>query len=870
MKRLYLILSVVLLPFVLLAEPIDETTALTVGKAFVINNTHSPVLKSTVSLKTAMRMTGKDLSMKSASGSTYYYVFNIDTRGYVIVAGDDAITPILGYSDEGNFDPASMPQNVAKWLEGYKKEIRYILEHHVPATKEIADRWTQLKEGQGFPEMATAKSAGPLLSTKWNQAPFYNDLCPMNQQAGERAVTGCVATAMAQIMKYWNYPQKGSGFHSYNTDHFGTLSANFGSTTYDWGTMPNSINSANAAIATLMYQVGVSVDMNYGTGDEGGSTAYVLSSQSPVDYCAEYALKNFFGYKNTLQGIEKDHYTNAQWIALLKGEFDASRPVLYAGFGTGGGHCFVADGYDNNSYVHFNWGWGGAYDGYFAVTALNPDGLGIGGGTGSYNNGQQAVIGIQPPQASVNFNLLLYNYVTISENPLGYIQPFTITTNISNMGTGAFSGDYAAAVFDASGNLIDFVETKTGESLESGYAYTNNLVFSSEGMVSLLPGNYYAGIVYRPSGGNWMLLSNDGDYHNMIPFAVTYSNDIELNSDITIFPGTTLIQGEEVSANLNIINTGSQTFTGQYAVGLFDLNGDAVQTIDVVDENEGLPSGYTYLDPYLTFTGSTVDADPGSYLMAVLHKPAGGDWLLTGSTNFQNPIRVIVQSAGMQPDIYENNNASTEAYELPVTFNQNTAHVITAGSNCHVGNDYDYYRIDLPAGSAYTIAPRLQDSYDNNDGNAYTLDALFSASLDGDQWSDTFDDVPDGVIELNNGGSVYFMVSPYFTGETGSYLLDMTITKGTSSGTDDYSAGGSLKVYPNPARDLLTISTKQFTGNIQQIEIVDAAGNHVLSPSAEQVGDVVSLHLGNLPNGLYGLRIYTDKGISTQKIIIQH
>jgi hypothetical protein len=870
MKHFYFFLLCLLFPAIVFADPVDEKTALTVGKAFVTNNSNSPVLKSAVSLKTALRITGKDLSLNQAPAATYYYVFNVDSRGFVIVAGDDAVMPILGYSDEGNFDPARIPENVAKWLEGYKREIRYILDHHIPATKEISDRWAVLKQGQGFPEMSSTQSAGPLLATKWNQAPYYNDLCPIDYQAGERAVTGCVATAMAQIMKYWNYPEKGSGFHSYNTERFGTLSANFGNTTYDWASMPNSINSANAAIATLMYHVGISVDMSYGTGEQGGSSAYVLSAQSPVINCSEYALKNYFGYKSSLQGVEKDNYTSSQWIALLKTEFDASRPVLYAGFGSGGGHCFVADGYDNNNYIHFNWGWGGAYDGFFQVNALNPDGLGIGGGTGSYNTGQQAIIGIQPVQSSTHFELALYNYVSISDNPIGYTQPFSITTNIANNGTGAYSGDYAAAIFDESANFVDFVEVKTGQSLESGYAYTNNLVFSSDGMVSLLPGNYYAGIFYKPTGGNWMQLADDGDYSNMIPFAVTYSNDIELHSDMTVSPGTTLIQGEEASVNLNIINTGSQTFKGQYAVGLFDLNGDAVQTIDVVDETDGLPSGYTYLDPYLTFTTSSVDVDPGSYLMAVMHKPSGGDWILTGSTDYQNPIRVIVQAAGVPPDIYEDNNATQDAYDLPVSFSQNTAHVTTDGSNCHVGTDYDYYKIDLPAGYAYTIAPRLQDSYNSNDGNVYTLDALFSASLDGDQWSDAFDDVPDGVIELNNGGTVYFMVSPYFTGETGNYLLDMHITRGSSSGIKDPSSDASLKVYPNPARDLVNISTESFHGTIRKIEVVDAAGNPVLYPATETSGSIVNVSLNSLPDGVYGLRIYTDDGISTKKIIIQH
>jgi hypothetical protein len=186
---------------------------------------------------------------------------------------------------------------------------------------------------------------------------------------------------MAQIMKFWNYPATGSGFYSYNHPTYGTLSANFGNTTYQWNSMPNSVGAWNEAVATLMYQVGVSVDMNYSPSSSG---AYVISAASPVTACSEYALKTYFGYRNTLQGIQRINYDETQWVSLLKNELNAGRPVLYAGFGSGGG-------------------------------------------SGGYNSGHQAVIGIEPPGENQAFNMALYDYVTPSATTIAYGQAFTVS-----------------------------------------------------------------------------------------------------------------------------------------------------------------------------------------------------------------------------------------------------------------------------------------------------------------------------------------------------------------------------------------------------------------------------------------------------------
>lgn len=843
------------------AKQVDENTAKQVGQNFLATRTNSQTLKNSSSFQLVYKSNSKISNpLASIQPTTYFYVFNASTSGFIIVAGDDNVTPILGYSDQGVFDPNNIPQNVAKWFEGYKSEIRSIIEQNIQPTNEIKDEWQSLKNGNTNNSSAkTLASVNPLMQTQWNQSPYYNSLCPGG------SVTGCVATAMAQIMKYWNYPATGSGFHSYNHQTYGTLSANFGSTTYQWGSMPNSVNSTNNAVATLMYQVGVSVDMNYSPQVSG---AYVISAQSPVTNCSEYALKTYFGYKNTLQGVQRVNYNQTQWLNLLKTELDASRPILYAGFGSGGGHCFVADGYDNNDYIHFNWGWGGAYDGYFEINALNPSGTGTGGGSGGYNSGHQAVIGIEPPTGSQTYNMALYNYVTPSASTIYYGQTFNITTNIANNGTNTYNGDYTAAIFDNSYNFIDYVQTLTGQTLQGGYAYTNNLVFSTTGLFSMLPGTYYVGIFYRPSGGNWIQVANSGSYSNFVQMNVINPNDIELNSSMTITPGTTLTQGQSASVNLNIINDGANTFIGQYSVGLYNLDGTLAQTIGTMNENNGLPSGYTYQSPYLTFSTTSVTVNPGTYLLAVQHNPNNSGWQLTGSSYHLNPIKVTVVAPSLQPDIYEVNNSIAQSYNLPITFSGNNATKNTTGSNCHITSDNDFYKIVLPSGYNYTVTPRIHDSYNSGNGNTYTLDGLFSYSTDGSTWSVAFDDVMTGNITLNGGGTIYFRVSPYFAGETGTYLLSMSLTRTSTVGIDDTQITDYVKIFPNPAKDFVMVDFNEFNGKLNQINLVNVQGQNVFTLSTVNQSKIFNIPLTNLSDGIYFLQIQTDNRVLSKKIII--
>ena len=753
-------------------KQIDENTARTVGQNFLITKPNA-----SASYRTAkFQMVYKSNLSTNSSNTTFFYVFNVATNGFVIVAGDDTVTPILGYSTEGNFDSNSIPQNVAKWLEGYKNEIRTIVEQNIQPSIDIKENWKRLRNGDKINTTSQYRSdvtskimlgVAPLIRTEWDQSPFYNALCPTDAQANQKTVTGCVATAMAQIMKYWNYPVTGSGNHSYNHDKYGKISANFANTTYQWSAMSSRITSSNNAVATLMYHCGVSVDMNYGPALSGAAGA---TSVQP-------ALVKYFGYQNSNIAL-RSNYTESQWINLLKSELDAGRPMYYEGTGNGSGHAFVCDGYDANNYFHFNWGWSGNSDGNYIISALNPIDLGTGAGNGQYNSNQKIVKGIQPPTSAITYNLSLNNNLTPSTATISYGSPFSVSTNIKNSGANTFTGDYTIGIFDSNGNFIDYLETKANNTLEGGYTYSANLVFSNPGLLSMLPGNYTLGLYYRPTDGEWKIVQNSGSYTNFTQVTVVNTNPIKLNSIMAVSPSTTLTKGQSASVNLNIVNSGTSTFVGQYKVGLYNLDGTFVQDIAIYNEASGLPVNYTYTAPFLTFSTSSITSSPGSYLIALQHKSAAGNWELTGSTStFINPVNITVITAPLLADIYEDNNTFAKSYSLPVTFTGNNASVKTAGSNAHIGTDTDYYKMVLPTGFNYTVTPRLQDSYNSNNGTTYTLDALFAYSTDGVTWSEAFDDVITGNITINNGGTVYFKTAPYFQGNTGNYLLDVSVAR---------------------------------------------------------------------------------------------
>lgn len=873
MKKIFTLLLVAFsFSISLFSKPVDAILAEKVAINFIRLKTVSPELKSVGDLE-LIQTYSSQAGSKISQGSSlnYFYVFNAENHGYILVSADDRVFPILGYSDQVAFSIDNMPAQVSKWLESYKAQIREAIEKDMEATDEIVSEWDELLNGTASTQSSKRGSVSPLVAARWNQSPYYNAICPYDNTYNQRTVTGCVATAMAQVMKYWNYPAKGTSSHSYNHNVYGTLSANFSATTYNWSSMPNNVSSSNSAVATLMYHCGVSVDMNYNVASKGGSGAFVVSAASNGTHCAEYAMETYFGYKSTLNGVLRNNYTSTAWLNMMKAELDAARPIIYAGFGSGGGHCFVADGYDNNDFLHFNWGWGGSYDGYFSINALNPGGVGTGGGTGGFNNNHQAVIGIEPPSGGgTALDMRLYSAISVDPDPLVYNSSFDVTVSVANYGTSSlqnFTGDFTAAVFNSSNQFVAYVETLTGYSLEFNKYFINPLVFNTTGLNSMTPGTYTIGVYYKPTGATQWTPLSDGAYSNFVTIVVNGNNDndLKLYAAVTTNP-TILVQNKSFTVTFDIANYSSQSFNGDVSVDLHSSDGKWIRELSV-KTGLNLPT-MTHFTNGLTYTITDgLPEDPGTYQFFIWDKPDGGDWEFVGNGVFSNPINVQLTAPGLDPDQYENNDVIGQSYSLPMSFQGNTAKRTTIGSNCHNGTDYDYYKVTLPTGFDYTINARIHDAYSSGNGNVYSLDALVSYSTDGAVWSDVYDDV---ITSFNTKGAstIYFLVSPYFTGATGTYLFDVNISRQTSVDVNKVNSVDLIKIYPNPSASLFNIDLSAYDGSVQNIKLTDINGREL--KNIETNGSLeVQLDMTEHESGVYLLQIMTVKGIVTRQIVLK-
>lgn len=380
MKRLIIILVVTILSLTSYAKHVDNATARLVAQNF---------WKSIAG--------NGDLEQANLPFSNIYLFQNTANTGFVLVAADDVALPILGYSTT-NGVCTPLPDGAQYWMSILDQEIAYAQENGIKALESTTVLWNQWINGEAS---GPQNVVNQLVQTTWDQSPLYNNLCPYDNAAHERTVTGCVATAMAQVMKYHNHPAHGVGGHSYTHARHGLLSADFAHTQYDWEHMPTALTNSSTqqqktAVSTLMYHCGVAINMDYDISSRGGSGAYT-QAYYPNLPSAETALKLYFGYVSTLHHEDRDDYSLTDWNNQLKADLDASRPIIYNGRDEAGGHCFVCDGYNNSDQFHFNWGWSGYYDGYYTMDALNPGAGGTGGNaTYTFNIDQGAIFGMTP------------------------------------------------------------------------------------------------------------------------------------------------------------------------------------------------------------------------------------------------------------------------------------------------------------------------------------------------------------------------------------------------------------------------------------------------------------------------------------------
>lgn len=348
-RNLLVILALLLGITTLQAKPVDVAKAERLGLNFV---QHKALFA-----KKAVQDLQLAYTQYADNGMATLYVFNFD-GGYVIVAADDSFSPILGYSDQGNFVYESAPDGLRFMLNEISNGIVTVVEQGRPVSSDIVSRWKNL-EAYGYLQANKGLPVvEPLVQQRWDQG------SPFNMYVPNGCPSGCVATAMAQLMKYWEWPVTGTGEHRYYAPLYGEQYANFGATTYDWANMIDYYGNGSSqeereAVATLMYHCGVSVDMNY---EPSGSGAY--SGDVPA------AISSYFSYTDKSYFISKGGNYD-EWITLLKSNIDQRIPMYYSGHSEDGGHAFICDGYDADGLFHFNFGWGGSSNNYLLIDGEN-------------------------------------------------------------------------------------------------------------------------------------------------------------------------------------------------------------------------------------------------------------------------------------------------------------------------------------------------------------------------------------------------------------------------------------------------------------------------------------------------------------------
>ncbi|MDD4214182.1 MAG: C10 family peptidase [Bacteroidales bacterium] len=371
MKKIFLFLSLFsCVSWISFANPVDLNTAKKVAENFFYAKAgfnSLPAGKSAYVVSHEIKITGE----------TKYYLFNFGLNGFVIVAYDDSNFPIIGFSVDEPFDIQNIPPALTWWLSKQSEECKYKYDNS--QLQNNMDAWQYLLNGQNF-KSGHSKGISPLLTCKWDQGTNYNYHCPSHPSGpGGHCYAGCVATAMAQIMYYYKFPEHGIGSYFYNHGGYGNIGADFESTYYDWASMTNTINTASKeASSILIYHCGVSVNMNYSSASSGANSQDVAQ-----------ALETYFNFSPRSRYAEKDNYQNDEWNRMLIDNLEMQQPIYYSGSGPDGGHAFVFDGYLDSCYFHVNWGWGGYSNGYFYVSNLNSS-----GGNFSYN--QAAVLDAVP------------------------------------------------------------------------------------------------------------------------------------------------------------------------------------------------------------------------------------------------------------------------------------------------------------------------------------------------------------------------------------------------------------------------------------------------------------------------------------------
>lgn len=859
-----------------------EAVAVPIGRAKA-----GQLARQFVRLDEASELRAAELDQQGGAIAAYHIFNDRDGRGFVIISGDDEFAPVLGYSDRGRLDTQRLPEQLLGLLEQHRGRMEAL-------------RSARLTPGEPTPTPRPNARAvrGPLLRSLWNQDEPFNNLTPTI--GGRHTASGCVATAMAQMMYFHRWPLRGKGGQTYTPQHpdIGQLSVDFAQSVYQWDRMlaeyaydwvfvgngeqrrPSWTNEQAEAVAKLMLDIGVSVRTGYNLAASGGSGSNMFD--------AARSLREHFSYQT--QSHYRDNVPHRSFLNIIRQELDEGYPILVAGSHAYAGHAWVIDGYDENGFLHVNWGWGGLSNGYFALSFMSPDKVGTGGDIGGYNQGQMIIL-IRPdregaarfPDYGPRFSFIAPScglrldaqHTDATARKLGvHIE------RLGNRRSEPLSGQVALSLRNAQGQELRLV--RVSEPLpelqrDKVHSRLSVVVDVPEG---LLDGEYSLHTVCRPASAGGDASWVGVEYDVPLTFSLRggavalpeYSSSSEVELAMTQAPQllTPLWQGGEATLQLGIKNrTHHATFFGEIVMNL-RRDGQEVAQIPVAQYQFFDYSQYDALSSISSVMPRQLE--PGIYEADFSFRVPGygGAGSVGKVLRVQNPfgqfrIEVLARAGRavleLAPDSYSpsgQTNSCTlsldgeiwsgEALSLEMLDQKSLAInciLINNGETAFDGRISCELR-DLQTGVFYPLTSR-----DGVRLNEAALGAFAEVQLSVPR--SAFDAVPKGrryvlYLQAEQGGRKYDVWAQGVYRR--SFVLTATEQEAHTTAATALPSGSALRCYPNPATSSTLVRGITFG---TQVQLFALTGRLVLSQTATSP-DGLRLDVGHLPRGLYLLR----------------
>lgn len=803
---------------------VNEKIASKVGKNFMTSKTDNNV----INLSLFYQEYGEN-------GNPCYYIFNVENGGFVIVAASKDVKPILAYSLENQFKE-DIPSNVEYWLSNYRRLVENTWRYPDIATEQVIRQWDDLMNGTY--QDKGGESVNPLVETHWNQDCYYNELAPVDYGGPcGHVYSGCVACAMAQIMKYWNYPEHGKGYHSYSYEEYGVCSADFENTYYDWEGMPGEVWGPNNAVATLMYHCGVSVNMMW---SPNGSGAYSND--------VETAMRSYFNYC-AAKYLEKNNYDDESWIAILKNELDNHRPIYYSGATSSSGHAFVCDGYDNNNYFHFNWGWSGYGDGYYSLDNMM-----------GFNNNQVIVMNIKPLP------------INSDENGIIYITPDGEGDG-SSWENATKHLQYATAVSISTANQI-WVKAGTyygDEDNEKGafYIYQNNRIYGG------FAGNESPdfNLDNRDFETNQTILDGKNKHR------VIYQSNHFTNSAYSVWDGFTIMNGDSGAGGGAYLCSNSRFKNCKFAYNHANGFGGAVHVISSIYENSLVKfencsfesnvssmggaicdmTGATIINCYLKNNEALTKG--GAYYIFMGKKPKIINSIFSGNTakkagaiynrgkitmincNIVNNT-ALENYGGLYNEAKYNKIYNSIFWGNMANYTANQIEGVSNFKNCAVQGGFSGDNMinlsDQNTGSGNQNYP----CFENPENGNYAIESTSACINTGDK---SINGIPATDI-LGNNRIVDWQI------DMGAIEYQGILAVNDRKDID-------LSIYPNPVKDKLFVEGK----SISSVTIYNTVGQKMISISGQQSCE---FDVSNFTKGIYIVEIISDRKSEVKKVIV--